>query len=307
MNFHAVMKHWHPMIGRDMHIPWPPGSPSPAPSPAPYVTTSTLLGLGITASYAPTHQSQGMGMTMQVGTDIGPMIPHMGTPSNLLPIEIPLSSSISYFGPGNYMAGGQPLAAALLGMTNPNLNCGTPVPLPLGEVIALNTHFVGMSLGDILGGMGAMLTDFAIQSALQRGGGRLTSKAGNYLAGTRLGSYLSNKVGSVVYQRTLFQQLMKGSKWPQTTALTAQWTWEKAVPHVLDEAVGQVAGFFTGGPMGADAATLGLWTPAGAGGEAAQETSRGVGEAVGDYLENPGIDEYPAGDYPTPDGDTRTA
>lgn len=298
MNFHAVMKHWHPMIGRDMHIPWPPGSPSPAPSPAPYVTTSTLLGLGITASYAPTHQSQGMGMTMQVGTDIGPMIPHIGTPSNLLPIEIPLSSSISYFGPGNYMAGGQPLAAALLGMTNPNLNCGTPVPLPVGEVIALNTHFVGMSLGDILGGLGAMAADFVVQSALQ--------KVDLGISG-RLSSYLSKKLSPVVYQRTLFRQLMKGSKWPQTNALTRQWKWDDTAPQVIGEAIDQVSGFFTGGPMGADAATLGLWTPAGAGGEAAQETSRGAGEAVGDYLEDPAIDEYPAGDYPTPDGDTRTA
>lgn len=294
---HAIMKHWHPMIGRDLHIPWPPGSPAPAPSPVPYVTASTLLGLGITALYAPTHMSQGMGMTMNMGTDIGPMIPHVGAPSNLLPIEIPLSSSKSYFGPSNHLAGGKPIAAGLLGNTNPNLNCGTPVPVPFGEVIVLNTHYVGMSLADILGGMAAMASDFAIQSILQVAGGRLSS---------RVGSAIARRLSQRVFQRSLFQGLMRGDKWAQANAVLRQMDWDRRAPDIIGEVFGQVQGFWTGGPMGADAGTFGLPTAAGDASDSSQEGARGLGESAGeaidDYLNDDGVEDLPMGDYPETSG-----
>jgi hypothetical protein len=310
---HAVMKHWHPMIGRDMHIPWPPGSPTPAPSPVPYVTASTMLGIAVTASYAASHQSQGLGMTMQMGTDIGPMIPHMGAPSNLLAIEIPLSSSKSYFGPSNDLAEGKPIAAALLVNVNPNLNCGTPVPLPLGTVIALNTHYVGMSFADICGGLGAMASDWVVQSALQYFGGRLGSKLAGKLFASRLGQYITGKVGAKIHQRALFRALMSDEKWASVAALDAARAWERAAPAIFDETVGQVVGFFTGGPMGADADTIGGpgSTLAGEAGQRSQDRARGAGEAVGgaldNYLGDPSVEDHPMGDYPAPSSDAPVA
>src|SRR6266540_4294623 len=149
---HGVLKHWHPMIGCDWHVPWPPGSPSPAPSAVPYVSFSTMYGWSITASYANDVLSAYWGLTMLKVTDIGPMIPHIGPPSVLMLLEIPLSSSKSYFGSSRYVSKGKPVAAALLWHLNPNLNCGSPVPTPTGCVIAFTTHEVDMTWGDIFSG-----------------------------------------------------------------------------------------------------------------------------------------------------------
>jgi len=301
---HAIMKHWHPMLGRDLHIPWPPGSPAPAPAPVPYMTMSTMMGIGVTAMYAPTHMSQGMGMTMNVGTDIGPMIAHIGTPSNTMPIEMPLSSSKSYFGPSNVLAGGKPIAAGLLGNTNMNLNCGTPIPVPFGQVIVLNTHYVSMSLADILGGAMAMATDFAIQAALQLVGSRL---------GDAVGGAIARRMSQRVFQRSLFNGLLRGDKWAETSALLRQMDWDSRAPAIIGEVFGQVQGFWTGGPMGADAATFGLPTGADMAEEAAwgEDTStadvnRSAGEDAGDavwnYLDGDGAEDLPMGDYPASSG-----
>lgn len=290
------------MIGRDLHIPWPPPSPTPAPSPVPYVTFSTMFGLGFMCTYAPTHMSQGMGFTMNVGTDIGTMIPHVGAPSNLLPIEIPLSSSKSYFGPANTLAGGKPIAAGLLGHTNPNLNCGTPVPVPFGEVIVLNTHYVGMTLGDILGGAAAMLCDWVIQSALQYVGGK---------ASGAIASRIAARLSPRVFQRALFSGLMRGDKWAQTNALLRQMKWDSRAPEIIATAVGNVLSFFTGGPMGADMGTFGGDPYVGKKSEGASDWARDQGQAAGqaitDFLNSPAVDEHPMGDYPTPSGSTASA
>jgi hypothetical protein len=62
------------------------------------------------------------------GTDIGPLIPHIGCPSLLTPLDILLSSSASYFGPSSYMVAGAPVAAALIINVNLNLNCNWCCP-----------------------------------------------------------------------------------------------------------------------------------------------------------------------------------
>ncbi len=302
---HAVLKHWHPMIGRDMHIPWPPGSPAPAPAPVPYFTSFLMLGLGFMSSYAKTHFSQGIGMTMQMGTDIGMMIPHIGAPSTLLPIEIPLSSSKSYFGPANHQAEGKPIAAALLVQVNPNLNCGTPVPLPLGTVIALNTHYVGMTLADVMGGLGAMLSDFVIQAALQVVGGRVTGAVSG-----RLGGAIASRLSARVYQRALFRALMRGDKWAHMNAVMRQLGFERWVnARTVSTAIENTIGFFVGGPMGLDAGTFGGPTAAGGPSDDSQSWARGQGEALGNaidnYLSSPSVEDY--GDYPEPSGDSATA
>ena len=137
---HAVLKTWHPMVGIDLHMPWVPGTPSPAPSPVPYATFYTMLGTSLTATYAKDYYSHSWGLTMLKPTDIGPMIPHIGPPSLLTPLEIVTSWSKSYFGSSRCKSAGTPVAVALLFIENLNLPstgitrsswgppCSTPSP-----------------------------------------------------------------------------------------------------------------------------------------------------------------------------------
>jgi len=178
-----ILRAVHPMVGRDLHIPWPPGAPAPLPAPAPYMTASLMMGTGITSKYTTDVFADSMIPVMCKGTDIGPMIPHIGPPSTTLMIEILTSGSKSHFGPSYYQvtdqtkASGNP-AVALLGGTNPNLNCGYPIPTPFGMVLALTTHGLGMSWGDIVGGLYQMALDFMLQAILQKLGGDLGSWLG---------------------------------------------------------------------------------------------------------------------------------
>lgn len=250
---HAVLKNFHPMLGRDLHIPWPPGSPAPLPSPVPYVTTSTMMGLGLTCSKAEDVLSQYWGLTMLIPTDIGPMIPHMGPPSNLLAIEIPMSASKSYFGCGRYMSKGSPVAVALLGQTNLNLNCGTPVPTPFGQVIALTTHYMDMSLGDLVSGLLHMGFDFALQAALNK----LGSKVGDALT-----SKLQKAAFDHYFPEALSKALAEGGDEGLSKAFAGIMAAAKAekIPSAwIATGATAVASFLFGGPLGTDASTVGLY------------------------------------------------
>jgi hypothetical protein len=137
---------------------------------------SVMMGLGITSKYTTDVFSDSIIPVMCKGTDIGPMIPHIGVPSTTLMIEIATSGSKSHFGPSYYHvndqtgAAGNP-AVALLMSVNPNLNCGYPLPTPFGMVMALTTQALGMSWGDIVGGLYQMALDFMLQAILQKLGG----------------------------------------------------------------------------------------------------------------------------------------
>jgi len=147
----AVMKHLDIMIGLDFHTTWPPWLPEPLASPTPFFVIMPMCGTMLTAQMAPTAVTLGQ-WTMQRGTDIGPLIPHIGMPSLLTPLDILMSSSASYFGPSSYMAGGAPVAAALMVNVNLNLNCNWCAPLPTGLVLCFTTHYCGMTLFDMLFG-----------------------------------------------------------------------------------------------------------------------------------------------------------
>jgi hypothetical protein len=288
MQIHAVMKCWHPMIGRDLHVPWVPGTPAPAPSPVPYFTYHIMLGFGVVCSVAPTHNSMGWGWTMQKGTDIGFLIPHIGPPSLLTPLDMILSASKSYFGASAYMAEGKPVACALLGMTNPNLNCGSPMPFSIGQVIALNTHFVSMTLGDFLHGLLSFGIDFALQCAI----GWLVGKGADKIA---------NRIAPTVMSKQAAKQLLRSQGVKNKVINTAARAFVDArnariakflpyLPHflrvpqavnpVVNGAVSNVIGFFVGGPMGADAGLFGAPTPGGGSTSCAQK-----------YLDNTGIQD----------------
>lgn len=207
----AVLKAWHPMLGLDLHVPWPPGSPAPAPAPVPYITTMLMVGVvPLTTRYTTTVYTDGLAPAMVRGTDIGPMIPHLGPPSLTIAIEMLMSGSKSYFGassvhvrdqwgaPGN-------LACGLLGFTNPNLNCGTPVPTPFGLVIAPTTHMETLTLGDMVAGLCLMAVDFALQALLNKVGslaGELLSKGATAVA---------RRLGIGVLGRTAARQMARAA------------------------------------------------------------------------------------------------
>ncbi len=286
---HGVLKNIHPMIGLDFHIPWVPGTPAPAPSPVPYNTFALMSGLLITSKYTVTTFTEYFGATMLQGTDIGPGIPHLGPPSLTLPFDLLGSSSKSYFAVSKVKAEGKPVVASLDIVMNPNLNCGTPMPSPLGIVLAMTTHRVDMSWADIMGGLATMACDFAIQTALNWAGGKI---------GDRIAGALRGPVMRAAFQSALFRGLMgEGS---EAAARYAAHEAAALAARRMSRVVGYTVSFFMGGPMGADFATVPVigWTPGGAGanrattGQADGEGTGGVaggGRALGAYMDNAGV------------------
>ncbi len=293
---HAVMKDWHPMIGVDLHICNPPPPAPPIPM-TPYRTAMLLHGTAgwfLTTRYCPTHHSAGLGVTMARGTDIGPLIPHIGPPSITLPIEVAFSASKSHFGPRNYVekdntGGKNHIAAALGGFINPNLNCGTPCPTPTGMVLALNTHGVGMTPGDIAAGMTQMVVDVALQTAL----GYLGNGVGAALG------YLAKKVGPQVLTRVaarnLYRNLPKAARpvglkfgdaakllRAKQAARVARWN------SGIGRGLGVFINVFGGGPMGADAGSDAVKGPTAFGSLAKLGGEDGEDGPFGKYVANGG-------------------
>ncbi len=187
----AVLRAWHMMLGRDLHIPWAPGAPAPAPAPVPYMTLAPMMGMIPMATSKMTINvfADSLSAMMVRGTDIGPLIPHTGPPSITLPIEMVTSGSKSHFGVTKWKVKDQTgadgcVAVGLLGMTNLNLNCGTPAPTPFGLVIAPTTHLAALTLGDLISGLYMMAWDYMAQRIM-------------YMAGNALGGVVSKVVGRV--------------------------------------------------------------------------------------------------------------
>lgn len=242
--YFSVMHSIHPVVGMDLHIPWLPPAPAPAPSPVPYFTATTMTGFKLAAAEQPTIRTS-FGNILNVGNDAGLGVPHVGTPSYLTPVDIFASASKCHFASSSVMSGGQPTAVALLIVTNPNLNCGTPIPTPTGRPIALTTHFAGMSLGDFFAGLGGLAFDFVVQAALSALGGGISRGASS--VATRLAPSVVNGRVATAAATTLTrnQQLAQG------TARGLQ-----ALADGLEHPVGDfIFGHFLGGPLGADNGT----------------------------------------------------
>lgn len=284
---HGVLKAIHPMLGRDRHIPWPPGAPAPAPAPVPYITCFTMLGTAATAKRTSTLFTDSLFPTMIKGTDIGPLIPHIGPPSVTMPVEMVFSASKSHFGSSRFKSDEGPPAVSLGFLVNPNLNCGTPIPTPTGFVLAAATHRVDMSWGDIFSGVLNMVVDFVIQSLLNKGG--------NWLGGK-----IDKIVQGKLYDR-LFQAFLKDFKgYDEVLAkMYAQWGAQDMLPEALKflpvvkyggTAAATVVAFFTGGPMGADIGSFGGYgkdrtkealTPGGSPANIANKGADDLGQSLG--------------------------
>ena len=284
---HGVLKNVHPMLGCDWHIPWVPGTPAPAPAAVPYFVTSVMSGTFVTSKMTSTTFTDFFGLTMLSGTDIGPLLPHMGPPSLTLPFDLIGSSSKSHFSVAKVQADKSPIVVSLLFVVNPNLNCGMPIPTPTGVVLALTTHRVDMSWADITGGLATMCADFLLQAALAWAGGAI----GNRIAGALRGPVMRS-----VFQSTLFRGLMG-----EASEGAARFAAHQAAANAnrsMERIVGFGVGFFMGGPMGFDAGALGMPTPGGAlankatTGRADGEGTGGIagsGRACGAYLDDAGV------------------
>lgn len=250
---HGVLKGFHPMIGIDMHQVLIP--PAPLTPPVPHNTVYTLLGTAATAAYSTTIFTDSFGPTIMKGSDIGPLIPHIGSFSVLLAIEIPLSASKNHFGSSKYKCDKGTVGVSMLFAINLNLNCGTPVPTPTGTVIAVATHRVDMTMGDVLAGIGNMACDYLMQSALQWGGGKI----GGAVAGVT--GKLYAEIGAALIENGAPAFILG----PMFRLGMSKGIAGRLLGRFGDTVAGAVIGFFTGGPLGADAGTLGASTPGGAG------------------------------------------
>lgn len=298
----AVLRAWHVMLGRDMHIPWPPGSPAPAPAPVPYVTTAPMMGIlpMVTSKMTATAFADSMAPIMVRGTDIGPMIPHSGPPSTTLPIEMVTSGSKSHFGVTKWKVKDQTgapgcVAVGLLGMTNLNLNCGTPAPTPFGLVIAPTTHLAAMTLGDLVSGLYMMAWDYMAQRIM-------------YMAGNMLGEAVSSMVGKVAARlglgalsRTAARQMaralgVRANIGPVARQLRAD---RIAALTKVAERTTIALGLAAGSPLGISTSTLGNDHAKSAYDRVAdavdpQGNGDALGQAVDDYFNSPAVTDVPS-------------
>ena len=160
----CVLIEFHPMAGLDLHKDSAAAARAAGAVRAARDRGAAQLGR---AGFDREQVKALHGRVMQRGTDIQNLIPHIPlTPAALLAgVLTGLSGSKSYFGPASVKADKKPIAAAVAVVVNYNLNCGD-VPTPTGIVVAPDTVVTGMTVGDILGGVFAMLTEAAIQTAM---------------------------------------------------------------------------------------------------------------------------------------------
>jgi hypothetical protein len=280
----AVLKHFHPMIGYDLHLVMPPGSPVPGP-PGPHVAMSALMGTGATAQMGPTEQTH-FGWTILRGSDIGPLIPHAPlAPNCLLPIILLASGSKSHFGSSQYLVQNKPAAAALLVVVNPNLNCADPCPMPLDGVIAINAHFVDMTLGDIISGLLHMAADAALAFAL------------NWLGGK-----LFNGLSQRLYESALFGPMMSMFErmgYGKVSTWLLQHDFQEMMAKGFFAKLGALIGAdFLGSPLGYSFPINAFGLADSAGGTAAGGDDRGAMEdahdAVQRYIDSPSVETHDA-------------
>lgn len=191
----AVLINVHPILGLDLHNPWPFGSPVPSPAPILhfYVTTLDNASYSLTALKTSTVESLGFNI-IQRGSDIGPFVIHLSLPPHILtPVIWASSGSVSEFGVFSVKANNKPVAVAVLKYSNFNLNCQGPtsplLPMPTGVVFAYNTTMAGMRLGDFLAGVVAMAFDMALQGALNFAYDRIFSRCIGQFLGRALGPF----------------------------------------------------------------------------------------------------------------------
>jgi hypothetical protein len=238
----------------------------------------------------------GMGMTMIRGTDIGPLIPHVGTPQYLLPVTILMSASKCEFGATSVMTPEGPIAVAVAAVVNFNLNCMGPTcpPLPLGLVPAVATEAAGFTLGDFLGGLAALVFDSALQYLINRAFGSAAVSGFFERVGARALGPLMQRLGTWGSSGSV-------GSWIATAAIARAST-ERGTQlgmllglGVVDQLLPSAVSLLVGGPLGAD---IGL-IPTGSGGT----TPIGaLANPVTDAYNDPSVREHGGGSAAPPAG-----
>ncbi len=278
-----VLRWFHPMAGCDWHIPFPPPVGAPLPAPTPYGVVQIMGNpVSLTKLYTTDTFADSTQPAMCKGSDIGMLIPHIGTFSVVMAIEMLFSGSKCYFGPSavqvtdNTGAPNNP-AVAILVHVNLNLNCGTPFPTPTGAVIAFNTTELGMTWGDFFSGLLSMAFDWVFQTIINL---LCLKYAGRFIGEPlrRLGGRLAARLGLGTLSRTASRQsaraLWKAAGKPGPLSVFAREVAEAAARRnrLFVEGFGLVSenivNFLLGSPIGTavDAPGLGLPVPSAWGG-----------------------------------------
>jgi hypothetical protein len=309
---HNILRRWHPMVGCDWHIPHPPPVGIPVWPPSPYLVfnqMTNMLGIELTVLYSPTVLADAMQSNMCRGSDIGMLTPHVGVPSITIAIEMLFGGSKSHFGPmsvsvPDQYGGTQSPAAALMFVVNPNLNCGFPIPTPLGFVIATNTTVTGLTLGDVLAGLYGMAMDFAFQTLIN-----LASHYGLGALFRWIGPKLAPHFGVTILSRAAARRAAReawkaaGKVGPLGGHVTD--AVKNAPIENFTDMFGMIASnpiqFFFGSPLGTDAGAPGIGLPAGygLGRGLLEKAGLPTEQAVHDWADAPSA--QPSGSAPHPD------
>lgn len=197
----AVLTHIDVMVGVDSHDEVaPPGSPAPG---APHAVTGLLCSApwgAATGKANVTVWSTG-GMVLSQGTDMGFFVPHvpLGPAGALASLLTATSGSKSSFGAHRNRGAKGPLAAACLGATGLNLNCGgdTQPPALSGMVLALfQLTRQGFAWGDVIAGALHAAIDTYVQHRIN------ASFKGGW--GTVAASYLRSRVTGALGWRAIW-------------------------------------------------------------------------------------------------------
>ncbi len=263
MAMHNILLQSHVMVGCDFHIPYPPPVGTPLPFPSPYVTIQIMGNPVSLTKLHTTTVDDWYNKQMCKGSDIGFFIPHVGTPSIIIVIEMAFSGSKCHFGPHSvqvrdqYGATQNP-ACALAWVANPNLNCGFPVPTPTGVVFAFNTVAEELTAGDIWGGLYGMISDIVIQTIINLVSFIFVGRAGSAIA-RRVAPRLVAVATTRAAARRAARQAWKAAGKTSPLSHYMRREMAKATTQMDHIALAgeNVIGFGVGSPLGTDATALG--------------------------------------------------
>ena len=200
---HNLLLQHHLMIGRDWHDSLLPGGVPKLVDPHACIAHLQFLIWGWTGTAKGNEKVLNLpsrSWVMTRGTDIGPFIPQIPGGVDLIWWLYTLTSaSKSEFGANTVKAPLGPVAVAVLGGLNLNLNCHGAVcpPLTTGVVFADNTVAAGMTWGDIFAGFTTAAMESLIQFGLNKFFGSLGSQAAAAFGNTVAANIVANVVMSV--------------------------------------------------------------------------------------------------------------
>jgi hypothetical protein len=201
----------HGFIGPGSHKALVP--PSVVPAIIFHLSADTLLGYTIGAKYSKTVIGPFGFQFIGKGNDSGLIVPHISIPPNniLLPITIAFGISKPMFSASKVHidvdGAGLPLTACCNPWVPLSLNqaCNDPCNYPSDIVIAPNSVVVGLTLGDIIGGLVHIAIDSAISAILNWG----SNHAAHFLI-HKIGGPIASRIAAK-YASELAEQLGEAS------------------------------------------------------------------------------------------------